>query len=655
MASAFKLASAAVHLHFAGNIWLSCATSDFLSAGEVSREDAKTELLAELVSTFRPGRHHESRIQELEEAARNMYQAIPKDETSRIGHNVVRYALHRLLLQEHGWFVRGLEPEGQSWKNTTSKRLQEWVPSYLQDVLERRSHSHGFTLRELSVLAATIEDLVHREAIERLRGIYQTYSVAESILLNAEQAEELIDSFLMIYLRGGNFSAEDADQAWRKLHTFKLRYSGWKDVDAWARSIQKNTSDFADGSLDFEMATRVAEAIGSHFGQFNDIECKDLKQTLSVVAQKPGRVRLSTFYNMSLHSHWQFTEKVSYLRDIGALDESIPEQPMVIIPNYVGSRPQCLEASHFYAICCRNECEDLVNELERQVAAPTATTSRIAEVVKAFSTTLASRNHSAGLSPKLLTRLDQVAEANAGRVPLHGRLFAQWMHHAFPSECPYPHEAGTVSPQTPDEWMQGTGHSSTKATQEEMVCHVSGLCAGGAQALSVNSDGGVDGVSADLMDIPWSNTEELLVEQPIGTLSGNDPSLIPWKDFDDDETEEQSDRGLLGAVQAFNSFLRSLVLSMVALGLALGSKNFTRFLNSKPGKLAGPRFAKWCPTLLMLAFPLVPVTVDYATGSSTNELLLCGLCWGLAAMLAFPRSVAGSIDGGLTRANLSVV
>ena len=149
----------------------------------------------------------------MEEAARNMYHAIPKDETGRIGHNVVRYAFHRLLLHEHGWFVRGLEPQGELWNNFPSKRWQEWVPSYLQDVLERWSHSHGLTLRELSVLAAAIEDLVHREAIERLRGIYQTCSVAESILLNAERAEELSDSFLMIYLRGGNFTAKDADQA----------------------------------------------------------------------------------------------------------------------------------------------------------------------------------------------------------------------------------------------------------------------------------------------------------------------------------------------------------------------------------------------------------------------------------------------------------
>ena len=35
--------------------------------------------------------------------------------------------------------------------------------------------------------------------------------------------------------------------------------------------------------------------------------------------------------------------------------------------------------------------------------------------------------------------MEQVASHHGGKVPLHGRLFAQWLHHAFPRECPYPH------------------------------------------------------------------------------------------------------------------------------------------------------------------------------------------------------------------------
>merc|ERR1719245_2897961 len=116
------------------------------------------------------------------------------------------------------------------------------------------------------------------------------------------------------------------------------------------------------------------------------------------------------------------------------------------------------------------------------------------------------------LSSALLGRLAQVAESNDGVVPIHGRLFAQWMHHAFPRECPYPHEAGTTSPQTPDEWMRGTGHQSTKASKEEMLkqvesdtCMITGPSAG-----SGCGDEWERGA-----ELPWSKTEELLTVQPV--------------------------------------------------------------------------------------------------------------------------------------------
>merc|ERR1719461_1721677 len=118
-----------------------------------------------------------------------------------------------------------------------------------------------------------------------------------------------------------------------------------------------------------------------------------------------------------------------------------------------------------------------MGHLEQKIGAPEEGVDRIAELVAALpsATVVAPRN----LSAALLGRLTQVAESNNGVVPLHGRLFAQWMHHAFPRECPYPHEAGTTSPQTPDEWMRGTGHESTVASTEEMIKQVeSDTCVG---------------------------------------------------------------------------------------------------------------------------------------------------------------------------------
>merc|ERR1719277_492235 len=106
-----------------------------------------------------------------------------------------------------------------------------------------------------------------------------------------------------------------------------------------------------------------------------------------------------------------------------------------------------------------------MGHLERNVAGPTAEPNQIVELVSSLpSDTMATPRN---LSAALLRRLNEVAAHHSGRVPLHGRLFAQWMHHAYPRECPFPHEAGTTNPQTPDEWMRETGHQDSHASQAE--------------------------------------------------------------------------------------------------------------------------------------------------------------------------------------------
>jgi len=299
------------------------------------------------------------------------------------------------------------------------------------------------------------------------------------------------------------------------------------------------------------------EEIGLQFGSFNEIECRELKSTLlGIESHKQGRVRLSAFYKMGLHTHWSFTEKIDYLRALGALDESNPDDPYVIVPNYLSSRPQCLEASKFYAVCCRNECEDLMSHLEENIAEPLVSPERIIELVSKLSsdTIIAPRN----LSVRLVEKLYQISSAHGGYVPLHGRLFAQWMHHAFPRECPFPHESGTTSPQTPDEWMRSTGQNSTQASEDELVCHVTGPCNEGSDNTASSKD--------VLAELPWSDAEELLAEvnisQPTVIESFGEPSL----------SAEPLSASLWLSIDALNRLLRTLVLAGAALGLVLVSK-----------------------------------------------------------------------------------
>merc|ERR1719201_2336839 len=93
-------------------------------------------------------------------------------------------------------------------------------------------------------------------------------------------------------------------------------------------------------------------------------------------------------------------------------------------------------------------------------------TMRIAELVAKLpsSTRTAPRQ----LSPTLRRRLDEIADAHGGSVPLHGRLFSQWMHHAYPRECPYPHIPGTTNQLSAKQWEKESGIGAA-ATHEELT------------------------------------------------------------------------------------------------------------------------------------------------------------------------------------------
>merc|ERR1740121_1413287 len=114
------------------------------------------------------------------------------------------------------------------------------------------------------------------------------------------------------------------------------------------------------------------------------------------------------------------------------------------------------------------------------------------------------------LSESLLVRLDDIAERHGGDVPIHGRLFAQWMHHAYPNECAYPHASGSLdAPLTPHEWANkgSDGKRRLKATAEEMQVFVEAAAA----ATNASEPGDQDLRPAPL---PWSDEEELLVALP---------------------------------------------------------------------------------------------------------------------------------------------
>merc|ERR1719296_378451 len=284
-------------------------------------------------------------------------------------------------------------------------------------------------------------------------------------------------------------------------------FPAYDDFKMWVEDVRRTISlersrrRFKVEALTVESVIEEVQELNDRLGAFQDIECRSLKAGLAELEYKnTGRVLLSDFYRAGLSGAFLFNEHVDFLRKLGALDESDPGHPSVIIPNYLASQANCLASTSFHTVCCIDECEGLMGHIERAIAAPTASVGKIVELVSGLhsDTVNAPRN----LSSALLARLGEIADHHDGDVPLHGRLFAQWMHHAYPLECPYPHEAGTINPITPDEWMDEFGVDRLAAAEHERRRHVMSQRKKAAEGIEPQLDGAL-----------WLASEELVVPQ----------------------------------------------------------------------------------------------------------------------------------------------
>ena len=73
------------------------------------------------------------------------------------------------------------------------------------------------------------------------------------------------------------------------------------------------------------------------------------------------------------------------------------------------------------------------------------------------------------LSAVMRSHLNRIAANNGGVVPLHGRLFVQWLHHVYPRECPCLHLSGRTWQQQPRAFAQ-MGRNIT-AARSQMAAH----------------------------------------------------------------------------------------------------------------------------------------------------------------------------------------
>merc|ERR1719380_232687 len=325
-----------------------------------------------------------------------------------------------------------------------------------------------------------------------------------------------MDAYMVIFIQAGMASSgrslEDLTPEIMKgvRKNMTNEYPMFPEVQKFLREVEGEVLPKRD-YIYFSEVMSLVEDVADRYGRWQDAaECKVMKSHLLAIEDKAsggaGRVRLADFYKARLYNgRYEFAESARHLKKMGSLDDSDPETPKVIIPNYINGPSNCLASTKFFRVCCIDECDDLVGHLEVHIGKPSAPPAEIASIVASLPSATVAGNRD--LPSWLLHRLDEVASHHNGQVPLHGRLFAQWMHYAYPRECPYPHADGETE-------RERNGKIASKAAMEEIISKDA--------SQERNEPPALESASAEelllMHSAMWSMEEELVNHSPSGTF-----------------------------------------------------------------------------------------------------------------------------------------
>jgi hypothetical protein len=274
------------------------------------------DLLHELENVA--GRDHreatESRVGRLEDALRPMFAAMPKDSAGLLDSAGMRYMLHRLFVQRHGWFVIGLDNGGDAWNNSSPAAVFKDHASDHHDLFNGKLGTHGFSLHQVAVFAATLETLVHGESIERLNAAYRVLGLSQTESLSDKEGMEAIQAYMLMYVQETNLTSVTPRQFVQKLKIAPELYPTWPDTVKFAQGIRQRILEDTEESErnTWDTNLKIVEEIAERYGRWQDKECHVLKgMLLEIERSDTGRVRLEDFYAPALHNQsWQFIESV---------------------------------------------------------------------------------------------------------------------------------------------------------------------------------------------------------------------------------------------------------------------------------------------------------------------------------------------------------
>lgn len=452
-------------------------------------------------------------LQQIKNDILPMWQTMPNT-NGRLDWKSLRYIAHRYFMQQSSLLIRGLEPSRSlnSTDTGSAEILTKEVPQHAE-LLFGGKRSNDYSIDDASSLLAALEQLVFDSETHLLEKVYGQFGMEYTRHLSMKQMQRLLEAYMvnwmisedeaavMTLLRNRTLLANSFPH-WGALKEFvegRIRLMDFNKAKAPQPGMGLS---MMEKRYTFQDAHEVIGGITKTFQDFWQSECHTMKdQLVEMDREGTGRVRLADFYGTGLDKDWRFGESESYLRELGVLDESSPwKGKQIIIPNYLQAASNCIVAAPHYLVCCQNECEEMLGEIESAIAQPSSSVEDLVAVVQNISSPSSKTDDPPNLKGPLTEQLRRVAEAHGGRVPLHGRLFSQWMHYAFPRECPFPHKAGSYAQHTLTPGAFGGGYIASK---DEMWEH--------AATSGEETDASTTNSEEDWMS-QWSSEEELFAD-----------------------------------------------------------------------------------------------------------------------------------------------
>lgn len=438
-------------------------------------ETQLTELLGSEQNAHAPFSRARSRLAAIESATWQTFQALPKNNLGRLAPPAVRYIVHNFFAKEHGWLISGLEPHGHRPNASevhAASVLQDRAPALVEALLEDRRSDSGLVLGDIVAMIAVLERLIFDESLTLLEAAYTLNGKSVYEDLDEDALHEVLQSYLLVFAQGrkADLSNVARHQAYKEAQRYnrpEIREYEHDAVLNFAYGNRHVTNPFVPRRYTLQEAAEIVGDLAERYGKWQNADCSAMKEHLMELDPTGfGRVPISAFYAEDPQSAYHFSESVDYLRKTGALDESGLGSPKVLAANYMLGPSNCIGVSDYYSVCCLNECDSLLNELERQVQASAVAPERL--LVLASQLSSASVDAPRKLPSLLVEKMHAIASRHGGEVPLHGRLFAQWLHYAFPFECPYPSLSQSPLALTPSEWLDGSFYAEAK----ERIHHI---------------------------------------------------------------------------------------------------------------------------------------------------------------------------------------